>query len=133
MANYAYLGDNNAVQFIIFGKDENEGGVDWEAYYAEGTGLRVKRTSFNTHKGVHVLGGVPFRKNFGQIGWVFREDLNAPEGAFCSPQPYPSWILNEETCVYEPPVPEPESEVPLWWDEESLSWTENPPVSPTTW
>lgn len=123
MANYAYLDDNNVVVSIIYGKDENTDGIDWEEYYSTPTN-RAKRTSWNTHSGIHLNGGVPFRKNFGQIGYVFREDLNAPEGAFVPPQPFPSWTFNEDSCSWDCPVEEPQSELPHYWDETTLSWKE---------
>lgn len=125
MANYSYLDENNTVVTIIYGKDEGTDGIDWEEYYSQGTPYRVKRTSWNTLAGVHQTGGTPFRKNFGEIGYIFREDINAPEGAFCAPQPFASWIFNEDTCLWDPPVPEPESEIPHRWDETTTSWVED--------
>lgn len=87
MAHYAFLDSNNIVTEVIVGKDENEGGVDWEAYYGEYRGQPCKRTSYNTQNGVHILGGTPFRMNYAGIGYTFREDINAPEGAFMPPEP----------------------------------------------
>jgi hypothetical protein len=84
MAHYAFLDEQNVVVEVIVGRDEGEGGADWEQYYAEIRGLSCKRTSYNTRDGVHLSGGVPFRGTYAGIG--FRYDPVAdvfvpPEGA----------------------------------------------------
>ena len=79
---------------VIVGKDEGEDGIDWEAYYG------AKRTSYNTRGGVHQLGGTPFRKNYAGIGYYY----DSQRDAFISPKPFPSWVLNEETCLWEVPI-----------------------------
>lgn len=118
MAHYAYLNQNNLVTRVIVGKDEHELGIDWEAYYG------AKRTSYNTVGGVHLLGGVPFRKNYAGIGYTY----DPQRDAFIPPQPFPSWILNDETCLWDPPVQKPDGN--WWWDESTTSWKEiaNDPV-----
>jgi hypothetical protein len=58
------------------------------------------------------------RKNYAGIGFFYNQELNA----FIPPKPYNSWILNEETCIWEAPTPMPEDENIYIWDEESLSW-----------
>jgi hypothetical protein len=62
--------------------------------------------------------GNPFRKNYAGIGFTYNEELNA----FIPPKPYNSWILNEETCLWEPPIPCPNNEINCTWNESSLSW-----------
>ena len=103
---------------VIVGKDEGEDGIDWEAYYG------AKRTSYNTRGGVHQLGGTPFRKNYAGIGYYY----DSQRDAFISPKPFPSWVLNEETCLWEAPVSKPDGN--WYWDEETTSWKEitNDPV-----
>jgi len=65
--------------------------------------------SYNTKKGVHLLGGTPLRKNFPSVGWLYSEEYDA----FFHPRPrdnneeYNSWILNKETFEWDPPVPFP--------------------------
>ena len=61
-------------------------------------------TSYNTRGGVHKTGGTPLRKNFAGIGYTYDEDRDA----FIPPKPFNSWTLNETTCLWEAPVPEPE-------------------------
>jgi hypothetical protein len=78
------------------------------------------QTSYNTHGGVHALGGTPLRKNYAGIGYVYDEVRDA----FYAPQPYPSWTLNENTCYWESPVPMPTDGKMYQWDEEQQQWTE---------
>lgn len=78
------------------------------------------QTSYNTQAGVHKLGGTPLRKNFAGIGYVYDKERDA----FYVPQPYPSWTLNEETCLWEAPVPHPENDKYYKWDEQQLNWVE---------
>ena len=116
MAHYAYLNDNIVTQVIV-GKDEDEGGVDWEQYYG------AVRCSYNTRGGVHTQGGTPFRFNYPAIGDTFNADFG-PDGAFIPPQPFPSWVLNPDTALWDAPVPMPTEGGPWVWDEDSLSWVE---------
>ena len=90
--------------------------VYWEGYYGKG-GL-CKRTSYNTHGGVHQNGGTPFRKNYAGVGYTYDPVRNA----FYSPQPFESWTLNEESCIWEAPVAYPDDENLYLWDEETLNW-----------
>jgi len=100
MAHYAFLDENNMVTEVIVGKNEEEGGIDWEKYYGEFRGQTCKRTSYNTVGGVHNGGGVPYRKNYAGIGYLFREDVNAPEGAFIPPGPGDDHLLDEDTGLW---------------------------------
>ena len=113
MAHYAILDSNNIVTQVFVGKDEGEGGTDWESYYG------AKRTSYNTHGGVHSSGGTPFRKNYAGIGYTYDEERDA----FIAPRPYPSWTLNEDTCLWEAPVPYPDEGFHEW-DEDNGQWIE---------
>lgn len=87
MAHYAVLDENNVVVSVFVGRDEGDGGVDWERYYAESAGLpasRVRRTSYNTVGGVHLHGGTPYRENYAAIGFTFDPGYG-PDGAFVQP------------------------------------------------
>jgi hypothetical protein len=117
MAHYAYLDENNVVQGVFVGKDEHEvveGISDWEVYYG------AKRTSYNTIGGVHSNGGTPYRKNYAGIGFTY----DPVRDAFISPKPYESWLLNEDSCLWEAPVAHPNDGKFYTWDEETLSWKE---------
>ena len=120
MAHYAYLDENSVVIDVIVGKDEGEDGVDWEQYYG------AVRTSYNTHGGQHANGGTPFRYNYAGIGYTFSDapEWSAQGGAFIPPQPYPSWVLNPDTALWDAPVPMPSEGGPWSWDEDTLSWVE---------
>ena len=120
MAHYAFLDSNNIVTEVIVGKDEGEDGVDWEAHYGAFRGQTCKRTSYNTHGGVHSGGGTPFRKNYAGIGYSY----NAIRDAFIPPRPYASWTLNEDTCLWESPVPYPDDGNYYVWDEITTSWVQ---------
>ena len=84
------------------------------------------QTSYNTYAGQHTLGGTPLRKNYAGIGYTYDKDRDA----FYSPKPYVSWILNETTCIWEPPVPMPtdgeEKGVFYTWNESHLTWDSTP-------
>ena len=120
MAHYALLDRNNIVVQVITGVDENEGVYDWELFYTQETRLQAKRTSYNTQGGVHTGGGTPFRKNYAGIGYTY----DAQRDAFIPPKPYPSWLLNEQTCLWEPPVAMPQDGKLYQWDEATTSWVE---------
>ena len=123
MAHYALLDENNIVVSVITGRNEDEivDGIsyDWEEYYSEATGYKALRTSYNTFGGQHLSGGTPFRKNYATVGGYY----DPVRDAFCRQQDFPSWTLNEDTCWWEPPIPNPN---PGWmkWDEATLSWVE---------
>ncbi len=121
MAHYAYLDADNIVTQVIVGKDEGEDGVDWEAYYG------AVRTSYNTHGGIHVHGGTPFRYNYAGQGYTFSDapQWAAQGGAFIPPAPFPSWTLDPDTALWDAPVAMPEQGGPWMWDEDTTSWVES--------
>jgi hypothetical protein len=115
MAHYAILDNNNVVIQVFVGKDENEiveGVSDWEIYYG------AKRTSYNTLGGVHTNGGTPFRKNYASVGYFY----DAERDAFIPPKPFDSWILNEDSCLWEAPTPYPTDGLMYRWVEDDLNW-----------
>jgi len=76
------------------------------------------QTSYNTHGGVHKLGGTPLRKNYAGIGYTY----DAQRDAFIPPKPYNSWTLNETSCLWEPPTPYPNDDKIYRWNESTTSW-----------
>jgi hypothetical protein len=118
MAHYAFLDSNNIVTEVIVGKDESN--FDWERHYGDFRGQLCKRTSYNTTAGRHIYGGEPFRKNFAGVGYVYDFERDA----FIPPKTFPSWVLNEETCLWEAPVSIPDDGKAYWWNEEAQSWEE---------
>ena len=120
MAHYAFLDENNIVTEVIIGKDESN--FNWEQQYGMFRGQLCKRTSFNTIGGIHKLGGTPFRKNYAGIGYTYDEDRDA----FIPPKPFNSWILNEQTCLWEAPVAMPTEQLEenqyYSWNESIINW-----------
>lgn len=87
------------------------------------------QTSYNTRGGVHYdqqgePDGLGLRKNYAGIGYTYDPVLDA----FIPPQPYSSWLLNTQTCLWESPVPYPNDGKTYIWDESTLSWVEVPNV-----
>jgi len=122
MAHYAFLDEHNVVIEVIVGK--NEGNFDWEQQYGSFRGQACKRTSFNTSGGLHAMGGIPMRKNYAGVGYTY----DAVRDAFIPPQPYPSWILNETTCLWDSPVPMPTDGTKYSWNEATTSWAAIPQI-----
>jgi hypothetical protein len=78
------------------------------------------QTSYNTQGGKHLLGGTPLRKNYAGIGFTY----DANRDAFLPPRPFPSWVLDEDTCLWGAPIPRPDENKIYNWDEDSKSWVE---------
>jgi hypothetical protein len=122
MAYYAFLDENNIVTEVITGVDENITQIDldgtevggsseaWENFYGNLRNQVCKRTSFNG----------TIRKNYAGVGYIYDEIRNA----FYAPKPFESWILNEETCIWESPIPYPDDENIYVWNEDDQSWDE---------
>ncbi len=76
------------------------------------------QTSYNTHNGVHALGGTPLRQNYAGIGYNY----DAKADVFYPPQPYNSWTLNNADWIWEPPVEHPNDGELYVWNEDGLRW-----------
>ena len=107
MAHYAFLDQNNIVTEVIVGKDETDTSQDWEQFYGEFRNQVCKRTSYNGN----------IRKNYAGIGYTY----DSQRDAFIAPQPFPSWLLDEETCQWSAPTPMPTDGM-YNWDESTTSW-----------
>jgi len=126
MASFAKIGLNSKVIEVLSVhnnvlKDSN--GVEQEAngidFLTKLTGYPVwKQTSYNTYGGVHRLNGTPLRKNYAGIGYTYDEDRDA----FIPKKPFNSWILNEDTCLWNSPVAYPQDGNIYKWNEQTLSW-----------
>jgi hypothetical protein len=77
------------------------------------------QTSYNTRGGQHPENR-PLRKNFAGIGFTY----DAEKDAFIPPQPYASWTLNEDTCLWESPIAMPNDGKMYNWDEAQQQWIE---------
>ena len=78
------------------------------------------QTSYNTQRGVHATGGTPLRKNFAGVGYSY----DKTKDAFIPPKPFSSWILNEDSCVWEAPKSYPDDGKEYYWDEDNINWKE---------
>jgi hypothetical protein len=110
MAHYAFLDENNVVTEVITGIDETEliEGLDTETWYGNFRGQVCKRTSYNGN----------YRKNYAGIGCTYDEERDA----FIPLKPFASWVLNEDTCLWEPPVGYPDDNKKYVWNEDTVSW-----------
>jgi hypothetical protein len=113
MAHYAFVDENNIVVDVIHGIDESEliDGKTPEVWYQELKSMRCIRTSYNGN----------IRKNYAGIGFSYSEDLDA----FIPPKPFDSWVLDEETAQWQPPIPMPDNlDAAYSWSEPELSWVQ---------
>ena len=124
MPHFAKIDNLHTVVFVTVGRDEDEGK---ELELCARTGDTYRQTSYNTRGGVHYdpNTGLPsadqskaFRKNYAGIGYTY--DLQ--RDAFIPPKYYPSWVLDETTCLWTAPTPMPQDGKPYSWDEQTLSW-----------
>jgi len=85
------------------------------------------QTSYNTRGGVHyqadnntpsVDQSKAFRKNYAGIGYYY----DSIRDAFIPPKPFPSWILNEQSCLWQSPIPYPNDGNNYYWNEEIQQW-----------
>ena len=126
MASFAKIGLNSKVieiQSVVNEVLHDSNGVEQENigidFLTKLTGWAIwKQTSYNTLGGVHNNGGTPLRKNYAGIGYTYDEDRDA----FIPPKPYASWILNEDTCLWEAPVAYPDDGERYVWNESTTSW-----------
>jgi hypothetical protein len=126
MASFAKIGLNNkviAVHSVHNNVLKDADGVEQEVLGVEFlTNLHGwaiwKQTSYNTLGGVHSSGGTPLRKNYAGIGYTYDEDRDA----FIPKKPFNSWILNEDTCLWNAPVAMPIDDNKYKWNEQTLSW-----------
>jgi hypothetical protein len=102
MSHFAKL-DNNykVIQIIVSEQDYITSG-------SVGDSFRWVQTSYNGN----------FRKNYAGIGYFY----DRIRDAFIPPQPYPSWILNEDTCLWDTPTPMPDDGQRYTWNEETVNW-----------
>jgi hypothetical protein len=118
MAHFAQIDENNIVtQVLVVGNDQEHRGQEFLANDLGLGGTWIK-TSYNTHGGVHSEGGTPLRKNYAGIGYTY----DAGRDAFIPPKPFNSWVLDEDTCLWNAPTPMPTEGGPYMWVEDDLNW-----------
>ena len=120
MSYFAKIEDGIVVQVIAIKKDVLDSG-NW------GDPDDWVQTSYNTRGGIHYApnsdtpdGGIALRKNYAGIGYTYDKTRDA----FISPKPYSSWVLDEDTCLWNAPTPYPDDDKPYRWDEDTTGWVE---------
>jgi hypothetical protein len=104
MSHWAQIDENNIVTQVLVGHNYGDEG---EAFFNALGGTWVK-TSYNNN----------IRKNYAGIGYTYDADRDA----FIGPKPYNSWLLDEDTCRWQAPVPYPTDDLMYIWDEELTDW-----------
>ena len=116
MAHWAQIDENSIVIQITVGDNNDPAGDEGYSWLIENLGGTWIKTSFNTYGGIHNESGTPLRKNYAGIGYTF-------DGVgFAAPQPYPSWILNSQSYLWEAPTPMPTDGQKYIWVEDDLNW-----------
>jgi hypothetical protein len=110
MAHFAKVENGTVVQVIVAEQDVIDSGIFGHGWV---------QTSYNTHGGQHPEGR-PLRKNYAGVGYSYDTTLDA----FIAPQPYASWTLNEDTCLWNAPVVMPTDGKRYSWDESTVNWVE---------
>jgi hypothetical protein len=128
MASFAKI-ENNIVTTVVSvvnevlhdanGIEQEQLGINFlRTLYNEPNAI-WKQTSYNTHGGVHNNNGTPLRKNHAGIGYTY----DSQRDAFIPLKPFNSWVLNEQTCNWEAPIPYPNNDNQYTWNEENQNWT----------
>ena len=113
MSHFAKVCDGKVIQVIVAEKEFFDTFID----SSPGTWIQ---TSYNTHGNQHPEGR-PLRCNYAGIGYTY----DSTNDVFYAPQPYPSWILNNNTWLWESPIPYPTDGKVYIWDETITNWVEN--------
>lgn len=124
MAHFAEIDENNVVLRVVVIDDEHE--HRGHEFLSEDLGLGGTwlKTSYNTRKGEHLNGGTPYRLNYAAPGGMYDPETDS----FYQAQPFPSFILDKTTGVWNSPFPKPDdTETTFYvWDEEQVNWVEMP-------
>ena len=121
MAHFAKIGKGNIVEKVVVVSNDiattEQAGIDFLNNLYKSRDV-WKQTSYNTKGGIHKLGGTPFRKNFANTGYKYDQTRDA----FIPPKPFNSWILNEDTCLWEAPIVKPDDGQDYNWNETIQNW-----------
>lgn len=118
MAHFAEINSNNQVVRVVV--INNSALIDEYGTEHECLGVRFCINTFGDGTWFQTSYNGTFRKNFASIGFTW----DPVKQAFVPPQPFPSWILDEDTCKWLPPVAYPVDNKDYDWDEVTLSWVE---------
>jgi hypothetical protein len=112
MSHFAKVIDGIVTEVLVIEQDVIDTGLF-------GDPALFVQTSYNTYGGQHPEGR-PLRKNYAGIGFTYDTERDA----FIAPQPFSSWTLNEDTCLWDAPTPYPDDGKMYTWDEAALAWVE---------
>lgn len=118
MAHWAELDENNIVIRVLVTDNNDPAGDEGYKWLIDNLGGTWVQTSYNTIAGEHKLGGTPLRKNYAGVGFTYDEKLDA----FIPPKPFESWVLDEETCLWQSPIAKPEDGKRYQWNESIVNW-----------
>lgn len=119
MAHFAKIDENNVVLEVIV--VHNNELIDETGNENESKGIAFCKSLFGwTTNWVQTSYNGNFRKNYAGIGYTY----DAARDAFIPPQPFPSWVLNDDNCRWEAPTPMPNDGKFYRWDEATTSWVE---------
>jgi hypothetical protein len=120
MSHFAEIKDGIVQRIIVIEQNVLDSG-NW------GDPNNWVQTSYNTRGGIHYApnsndpdSGVALRKNYAGKGYTYDQTRDA----FIAPQPFPSWLLDEDTCLWDAPIPRPDDGKMYRWDEDTTSWVE---------
>jgi hypothetical protein len=108
MAHWAELDENNIVLRVTVGDNDDPNGDEGYQWLLDNLGGNWVKTSYNA----------TIRKNFAGIDYTYDADRDA----FIPPKTFDSWVLDEETCQWVPPIPRPDDGKRYYWDEPAISW-----------
>jgi hypothetical protein len=108
MAHWAELDENNIVLRVTVGDNDDPNGDEGYQWLLDNLGGNWVKTSYNG----------TIRKNFAGIDYTYDADRDA----FIPPKPLDSWVVDEETCQWVPPIPQPDDGKRYYWDEATISW-----------
>jgi hypothetical protein len=111
MSHWAEIDENNIVTRVLVGDNNDPAGDEGLSWLEINLGGTWVKTSYNA-----ATNG--FRKNYAGIGYTYDETRDA----FIPPKPFESWLLDEDTCQWNSPIPYPEDGNMYVWDEESTIW-----------
>ena len=127
MAHWAEIDENNIVTRVLVGDNNDPAGDEGYQWLIDNLGGTWVKTSYNAVGGKRrdpetneITNELGFRKNYAGIGYTYDESKDA----FIPPKPFNSWILNEDTCLWESPVSYPNDGKLYTWNEENTTWVE---------
>jgi hypothetical protein len=122
MAHFAKIGLNNIVTDVLV--VANRETMDSQGNEQESIGVEFLKTLTGHETWVQTSYNGTIRKNYAGVGYTY----DSQRDAFIPPKPFSSWLLNEDTCLWEAPVPYPTDSKYYFWDETILNWVENTPL-----